>query len=170
MTRTCTKCEAEFALPLSPGPLAVALAWIERRGALCKKCKFKAAQVTYLKSDGGKSKRRQRDVQNRSKINAATNRWRKRNPERVKELDVQSRYKLTPEARIAMGNACAVCGDSSKPQIDHDHNCCPGARSCGKCVRDILCISCNTLIGKLEAVPGRLAIVQGYLDLWKATY
>lgn len=31
--------------------------------------------------------------------------------------------------------------------VDHDHQCCPGSRSCGLCVRGLLCSPCNTLIG-----------------------
>jgi hypothetical protein len=46
------------------------------------------------------------------------------------------------------GNACAMCRvefeDFQKICIDHDHACCPDEKkSCGECVRGLLCISCN---------------------------
>lgn len=69
----------------------------------------------------------------------------------------KSRYGVTEVRYNAMlaeqGNACAVCRvsfETARPNIDHDHNCCPGSRSCGKCVRGILCPSCLTLASLME--------------------
>lgn len=48
------------------------------------------------------------------------------------------------------------CPGCSKPlsidgartfHLDHDHNCCPGTTSCGKCIRGILCERCNHCLG-----------------------
>lgn len=54
--------------------------------------------------------------------------------------------------RIQNG-ACAICSvavpDSSSLHVDHDHGCCPGRRSCGRCVRGLLCASCNIALGHL---------------------
>ena len=37
--------------------------------------------------------------------------------------------------------------------VDHDHNCCDErAKSCGKCVRGLLCETCNLRLNDLEAV------------------
>jgi len=45
---------------------------------------------------------------------------------------------------------CAICrGKSVKNRrlcVDHDHACCPGGRSCGKCIRGLLCNQCNRKI------------------------
>lgn len=51
---------------------------------------------------------------------------------------------------IEQGGSCAICFKALTPptaNIDHDHSCCPGKRSCGKCVRGLLCQGCNYGIG-----------------------
>lgn len=39
------------------------------------------------------------------------------------------------------------------PYVDHDHACCPTEKSCGKCVRGILCNRCNTVLGLMKEDP-----------------
>lgn len=50
-------------------------------------------------------------------------------------------------------------------KVDHDHSCCPGTKTCGKCVRGILCNRCNSWLGGYEAVVRNLDIeeVKRYL-------
>jgi hypothetical protein len=62
----------------------------------------------------------------------------------------------------AQGGLCAICQRAEtklQPQtglphrlaVDHDHTCCPGQlTSCGRCVRGLLCASCNLSLGALE--------------------
>lgn len=69
-------------------------------------------------------------------------------------------YKLTMEDFEAMmtaqGGRCAICKRTPEESanrrhkrlvVDHDHACCPGMKSCGKCVRGLLCYSCNSALG-----------------------
>jgi len=68
---------------------------------------------------------------------------------------------------------CAVCA-SSDPKgrgdfhIDHDHACCPGSWSCGKCIRGLLCATCNSGLGMFGDDPVRLISAAFYIVLKKA--
>jgi hypothetical protein len=45
---------------------------------------------------------------------------------------------------------CWSCKERAAVVIDHDHRCCSGAYSCGKCVRGVLCSQCNTSLGLMR--------------------
>lgn len=71
-------------------------------------------------------------------------------------------YNITLEQYDQMfkdqNGCCKFCNRSQSEfqkilSVDHDHNCCPGAKSCGKCVRGLLCQRCNTLLGFIEKHP-----------------
>lgn len=76
---------------------------------------------------------------------------------------LRSRYRITIEQQEKMLNECGgrcICGNmfftdkkSNAPHIDHDHKCCNSERSCGKCVRGLLCFRCNSVLGFLENEP-----------------
>lgn len=70
------------------------------------------------------------------------------------------RYALTQEQFDAMLNeqdgVCAICLSdfgAKGPHVDHDHACCPEGKSCGECIRGLLCWACNGAIGKLKDDP-----------------
>ena len=68
------------------------------------------------------------------------------------------RYGITQDQYDAMldeqNHACAVCktefSETVKPKIDHDHNCCPTAYTCGNCLRGILCPTCTSFAKYIE--------------------
>lgn len=72
---------------------------------------------------------------------------------------------------IAQDSLCALCGKPERQlssrgvvielAVDHDHGCCPGKRSCGKCIRGALCSHCNKQLGWVEAIG--LDLIAGYL-------
>jgi hypothetical protein len=64
------------------------------------------------------------------------------------------------------GNACAMCFESFQKgqliHVDHDHRCCKTKnRSCGRCIRGLLCHACNVALGHVER---RYALARAYLD------
>lgn len=47
--------------------------------------------------------------------------------------------------------------------VDHDHACCSGSKSCGKCVRSLLCSRCNGGIAAFRDSPYLLLTAADYL-------
>ena len=81
-----------------------------------------------------------------------------------------SSYGLTQELfdllLEAQQNACGMCHEPFEEQqlihVDHDHACCQGKnRSCGRCIRGLLCHTCNIALGYIER---RYAMARAYLD------
>lgn len=81
-----------------------------------------------------------------------------KNTEYFRDLTPNQRYKLkyrynmTPQEyhdRLdSQDSKCLVCQRSDRVlSIDHDHDCCPGRRSCGECIRGFICNPCNVALG-----------------------
>lgn len=49
-----------------------------------------------------------------------------------------------------LAQGCTICKSNESLTIDHDHDCCPGRNSCGKCVRGVLCHTCNVGVGMFK--------------------
>lgn len=66
---------------------------------------------------------------------------------------------------------CAICNDPLRENwvVDHDHSCCPGQHTCGKCVREILCHGCNVGIGILGESVERMTSVINYLSRYSVS-
>lgn len=64
---------------------------------------------------------------------------------------------------------CAIChsaepgGRTGRWMVDHDHKCCPGVKSCGRCVRGLLCVRCNLGLGGFGDDPDALLQAVKYL-------
>lgn len=77
---------------------------------------------------------------------------------------------------------CEICGvdlveqpmSNGRPTrarlvVDHDHACCPRKHfSCGKCVRGLICLTCNAAAGMLRDDPDSARSLGAYLDRWLA--
>ncbi len=98
--------------------------------------------------------------------------WREAHPWKRREHTLNERYGITPaqlDALVeAQGGGCAICKlalvSSKTTHIDHDHACCPGKKSCGACVRGVLCHRCNLALGMFDDDPARLRDAAAYLD------
>lgn len=91
--------------------------------------------------------------------------------ERGRKWHLKTLYNVTIERYDEMmarqGGVCAICqganADGRELAVDHDHTCCEGRTSCGKCVRGLLCDNCNRGIGHLGDSVERLMIAAKYL-------
>lgn len=118
----------------------------EKNRKICRRCRAKG---DYMARD--------KDVWDASQF-----RW------RIKHF-----YGISPEQYYEMldrqGGVCAICSGPEplagrKLAVDHDHSCCPGKRSCGKCIRGLLCSACNTAIGLMKDDPKILLSALSYIQ------
>lgn len=145
-------------------------------GCRCDICK-EARSIKRKIYRSEESKQRQREYKNR--FNALPeNKKNKSDYDKKRHKDnydsetwrwraIFRKYKLTKEQYEqlldAQGGTCAVC--SKKPNrsylsVDHDHACCPTAKTCGNCIRGLLCQSCNSFLGRVD---DDLTTVNAYL-------
>ncbi len=95
----------------------------------------------------------------------------------ARQATIRRQYGLTDAEHAALlveqRGACAGCGKVPGPKarqlsVDHDHSCCPGRTSCGRCVRGLLCADCNTTLGNFKDNPEQIRRLADYLDDWPA--
>lgn len=84
---------------------------------------------------------------------------------------VEKTYNITEDQYQALlafqGGCCAICrrikGLRKRLAVDHDHSCCDGPTSCGKCVRGLLCTTCNKFLGHIRDSPAAMEFGKNYL-------
>lgn len=146
---------------------------------LCSQCgEDKPQDEFYAKrrhcKECERAKQRAYNRANRDKIYANGAEYRARNRESLRERQFQRSYGITWADRDAMldaqGGACANPGCRTPDpggrgwHVDHDHACCPErARSCGECIRGVLCGSCNLMLGNARDNEDILAGAIQYL-------
>jgi hypothetical protein len=140
-------------------------------GSYCRPCHNMRSRRYYHKNKAQNIERKQQ--------RGAEWRQRKRmqDPLHFRRENMRSLYGLTLEQfddRLAQQGGCGACGSTTHNghnwHVDHDHACCPGAKSCGECVRGILCALCNLAIGYAKDDPERLRNMADYLEQFKKMY
>lgn len=148
MTRVCTDCKKSFPLEMFP------VYYKTSRRARCPDC---------LRSYNRASKLKAYDT------------------EKNRAAALSRKYGLSMEAYnemfVAQHGLCAVCerpeitvnrdGNLRYLAVDHDHNCCSGQLTCGRCIRALLCYKCNCLLGNAQDDVEVLKRAATYLEGFK---
>ena len=92
---------------------------------------------------------------------ATRQRWHKAHRLRRYNITQHQLDRLLEAQEFACGMCLEPFGENRAIFIDHDHACCQEEkRSCGRCIRGLLCLDCNTTLGKIER---KLHLAQAYL-------
>jgi hypothetical protein len=95
------------------------------------------------------------------------------NQKNGRRYHIKSKFGITLDDwdRLLVGQSgrCYLC---EKPlgagrtdiHIDHDHACCPGRKSCGKCIRGLACQKCNQGVGQFGDDPQLMRKVADNLE------
>lgn len=134
---------------------------------LCRKCNTrKPAEDFPINGKDGVRKSKCRDCFNQWQKD-----FREKNPEKKFAYRLTKVFHWTVDGfkkMLAEQGGCAVCGrpepEGNGWHIDHDHACCPGEGSCGKCIRGICCMGCNSGLGCFKDDPARLRKGADYLE------
>jgi hypothetical protein len=92
------------------------------------------------------------------------------NGETKRAASLRFRYRMSVEQFdtifATQKGKCKLCREALTQTlcIDHDHSCCPGKRSCGKCIRGLLCPSCNKGLGLFHDSVELLKLAVVYLS------
>ena len=141
---------------------------------LCAKCKIEKDKRAFSKGTPWcKSCKSKYDKEYRSKPEIQI-----RDREINYKDHIYRQYKLRIEDVAALSEKqnykCAICSNGLSDvydftvrryglAIDHDHSCCPGDKSCGECIRGLLCRECNLLLGHSRDDINRLQNAIKYL-------
>jgi Recombination endonuclease VII len=94
----------------------------------------------------------------------------------IRDRNLRKRFRLSVEAYEAISklqnHKCLGC-EKHRDEIgllvvDHDHNCCPDRnKTCGKCIRGLLCAPCNNALGLVKNNASTLRNLAQYLEAYR---
>ena len=131
-----------------------------RHRRICKSCKILIESAR--RSSSSEEERKQRNIKQLA--------YQKTEAGKLAGLKAKMKYRygitLKQYLQISKSqdDACYLCGEKEtvphhkndtvmRLAVDHDHSCCPGTRSCGLCIRSLLCYNCNRFMGRVDKSP-----------------
>lgn len=126
----------------------------------CSKCKEEKTLEEFSKDANRKDGRGSQCSVCKNKLRKV---WRENNKAHTKNYMrnylLETNYGITNEQYMQMmmdqDFRCKTCNQSQDFHdknfaVDHDHSCCPGEKTCGKCLRGLLCQPCNVALGLIN--------------------
>ena len=176
--KTCTKCGASKEPLEFPAHARSA----DGRNSWCRSCMAAGERARWASDpEAYRARRRERRKlareANPEVYRAEQQRYRERHAKRLRLKDQRracEKHGLSLEDYKTMllmqGGRCATCGFVAARQrrsldIDHDHDCCPGTYSCGRCVRGLLCSGCNNTLGRVRDNASLLRSLASYVEV-----
>ena len=150
--RICSRCKENLSLD----------AFQERASGYlfkqCRKCRLEVRHERYKDYPESKLKDQQRAKkwyeENKEKVAQKRKERATLRPENGKWHNIKYSHNLNKEEYLKIlerqNGLCAICRQDKKLYIDHDHKCCYGDRTCGKCVRGLICQKCNMMMHYID--------------------
>lgn len=130
----------------------------------CKKCLIEQPVTNFTKN-------KQNSDNLQTSCKSCLSQYKKKNrstPEQKEKnrlYGIKVKYNLSPEEYYELiSSGCNSCGSTSGLAVDHDHSCCPGKTTCGKCIRGVLCRRCNTAEGMFKNDPKMIYNLIKYME------
>ena len=148
----------------------------KRRAANPDRERAKRAEWEAKNKDRRKAQNAEWYAKNKDRIDAQRAEWYAKNRDRIKVSFAKwhrvAFYGLLDgrydEMLIEQAGRCDICREpmtgTREPAVDHDHACCLGRRSCGRCVRGLLCRRCNHMLGLTKDDRNVLQAAVAYLS------
>ena len=97
---------------------------------------------------------------------------RERNLEHFYGLTKDKYERMLKEQNYKCANLFCPHPEDTNLFVDHDHSCCENyngyrRKTCGKCIRGLLCSECNFALGKVKDSEASLLGLVEYLKKWK---
>lgn len=153
------------------------------RNFYCKECCHNAFMARYSRdSENILQRNRERDKLNPEKSKRYRKKWNDNNRDKIRESSKKWQKERRRIVKQGISNEqyenlfnsqdrrCAICGyldegDPNKWALDHDYSCCTERNySCKKCIRGILCKTCNSGLGYFKDNAEILKKAVAYLE------
>lgn len=132
-----------------------------------------------MSTDKEREYQRQYRLRNKEKRKQYSKEHHAKNPDARRSTIYKNKFGISLDTYNEMleqqGGVCAICKQEEvmvdkrtnqvrRLAVDHDHTCCPSDKSCGKCVRGLLCHKCNTFLGHYELLKTLVPTFDMYLQ------